>query len=260
MTLLLVMAVALGLGGGLVYTWVLDPVEYYDSAPDALDFEGKMAYLAAIGDVYAQDGDLARAGTGLAKLDVAADGALLAGFIEQYLDAGGQPEEVRNLARLAEDLGARGGVLLLFDEVSTPVPTPSATRSAEVEDLPPTATPAPAVRLVDRTAVCADPGRKGEIAVWVRDAEGNELPGVEVVVSWALGQDRFFTGLRPEEGIGYADFEMQPGTEYDVSLADFEGEAVEGLSSELEAGVCPEGSLAVSWQLIFERIPGSQPQ
>jgi nucleotide-binding universal stress UspA family protein len=260
--LLVALAVALGLGGGLVYTWILDPVEYYDSAPDALDFEDKLVYLAVIGDIYTQDGDLARANAWLAKMDVPADGMVLAGFIEQYLDAGGQPEEVRNLARLAQDLGARGGVLLVFDTVSTPVPTPLPTRSAQAGDPPAappaTATPVPGMRLVDRTAVCAAPGRQGEIAVWVQDAEGNDLPGIEVVVSWAQGQDRFFTGLRPDKGVGYADFEMKAGTEYDVTLAGFRGDAVEGLSSDVTPGICPEDSLAVSWHLIFERIPDSQ--
>jgi hypothetical protein len=33
-------------------------------------------------------------------------------------------------------------------------------------------------------------------------------------VAWEGGSDAFFTGLAPELGLGYADFEMQPGLSY----------------------------------------------
>ncbi len=257
LALLLVVATAAGLAGGLYYTWVLDPVEYYDSAPDALDVADKLVYLTLIGDLYAGDGDLAQAEARLADLGVAADGQALAGFIEQYLDGGGQLEQVRNLARLAKDLGARGGALLVFDGASTPQPT--ATDPAQAE-APPTIqstvfVPEAAFRLVEQTAICAEAGQAGRIAVRVQDAAGAGIPGTEVVVSWPQGQDRFFTGLRPERGAGYADFQMQPTTEYDVALAGSDGDVAQGLSADLSPGVCPSTTLALNWQLTFEKMP-----
>jgi len=253
--LVIVVAVALvaGLGGGLLYAWVLAPGESYDASPDSLCLEARLVYLALIGDLYVQDGDLALAQARLAELGVEASGPILADLIEQYLHSGGQPEEVRNLAYLAEDLGASGGILLVFG--STPpalTPTPPTPIRPMASLTPPRAvTPTPGVHLLERTAVCADPGRAGTISVWVQDAQGEGLPGVEIVVSWALGQDRFFTGLRPEEGSGYADFEMTPGTSYQVALADWPGETADGLSSTLSPGRCPTGTLAVDWQLTF---------
>jgi hypothetical protein len=256
---LVALAAGAGLAGSLFYTWILDPVEYYDSAPDALYVDDKLVYLVLIGDIYAHDEDLAGAKAELAQVGVDADGEILAGLIEQYLDGGGQPEDMRNLARLANDLGARGGVLLVFDAVSTPAPTPTATTLAQsgASPTPPPipATPEPAFRLVEQTSTCADPGQQGQIAVWVRDEQGNPMPGIEVVVSWPQGQDRFFTGLRPEQGAGYADFGMKPGTRYEVGLDGFRGDMAEGLTMDLSPGVCPTGTLALNWRLAFERIP-----
>lgn len=257
LALLAVAALVAGLGGGLLYTWVLAPIEEVDSAPNALRPGDKLVYLALIGDLYVYEGDRARAEDRLAELDVQADGATLAGYIEQYLDGGGRPEDVRNLAHLAEDLGASGGVLLVFESVPIQgLPTPTSPANPAASPSPrPTPTPAPSFQLADQTSVCAKAGQPGRIAVRVRDAAGGELAGVEIVVSWALGQDRFFTGLRPELGAGYADFEMKPGIEYEVALARFRGDTAQGLTSDVSPGVCPSGVLAVDWRLIFEQIP-----
>jgi hypothetical protein len=258
---LIVLAAIAGVAGGLFYTWVVDPVEYYDTAPHALYAQEKAIYLAIIGDLYAYEQDLDFARAWLAELGVEADGAVLAGFIEQYLDGGGRPEEVRNLAHLAEALGAHGGVLLVFGPEPVPSatplpPTPTTTPGVEASPFPTVAvTATPTFRLVDRTALCAAAGQQGRVAIHVQDAEGAEMAGMEIVVSWATGQDRLFTGLRPELGVGYADFEMSPGTEYSVSLADFGGDAAEDLSSALSAGVCPTGTVALDWKITFQQQP-----
>ena len=263
--LLMALALAVGLAGGLLYTWVLDPVECDQASPDSLAVEEKLVYLGLIGDLYACENDLTRARARLAELGVRADGPTLARLIELYLDGGGRPEEVRNLARLARDLGAVGGVLLVFGPEPAPSPSPTfspvASPPASVPPPPtPTATPAPTFRLIEQTATCADPGRPGRLRVWVQDAAGNGLGGIEIVASWAAGQDRFFTGLRPEQGAGYADLEMRPQTEYEVALAGFRGDMARGLSPDLSSGTCPTGTVALDWHLTFQRLQqGSRP-
>lgn len=259
----MVLAMAAGVAGGLFYTWVLDPVESYNATPDSLAVEDRLIYLGLIGDLYAYEGDLGRAQARLAELGVKADGRLLAGLVEQYLDGGGQPEAVRNLAGLARDLGASGGVLLVFG--AGPAPEPSPTSSPEASPLAsalplpsltpvPTATPVPAFHLIEQTATCADPGRPGQIRILVQDSAGNGLPGIELVVSWATTQDRFFTGLRPEQGVGYADFEMAPQTGYEVTLAGFRGDVAHGLGSDVSPGTCPTGTIALNWHLTFQQV------
>lgn len=252
------LAVAVGLAGGLFYTWVLDPVEYYDSPPEALYLQDQIVYLALIGDMYAYEGDLELARQRLEAIGVEAEGPLLAERIEQYLAAGGRTEEVRSLARLAEALGASGGVLLVFGPLPTLTSPPTARPQPQIgaTPTPPTqATPLPAFQLLEQTTLCAKAGRPGMLLIQVQDAAGRGLAGVEVVVSWANGQDRFFTGLYPELGPGYADFEMAPRQEYEVALAGFRGDTVRGLTSTLPAGVCPAGTRYQSWRLVFQQLP-----
>jgi hypothetical protein len=248
----------IGLVGGLVYTWELDPIGIKDTTPKLLRPRDKLSYLALIGDLYAYDGDLSQARARLAKLDVEADGPTLAAIIEHYLDGGGQPEEVRNLSHLAEALGATGGVLQVFAVASTPSPE-AATAEPVQSGTPltpvPSPTPAPSFRLIEQTALCAQPGQPGRIAVWVQDIAGSELDGMEIVVSWTTGQDRFFTGLRPERGPGYADFTMAPHTEYEVAVAAYNGDVAQGLTADLQPGVCPDGTVAQEWRVTFQRSP-----
>ncbi len=118
-----------------------------------------------------------------------------------------------------------------------------------------TPTPGLTFRLVERTSTCAPAGRPGTIVVRVRDAEGTGMAGVEVAASWATGQDRFYTGLRPELGPGYADLQMSPGVEYEVSVADARSDVARGLSPELTTGVCPTSSLSLDWQVVFQLAP-----
>jgi len=255
-----VLAIAAGAAGGLLYTWVLDPIETYDASPKSLYIEDKLVYLILIGDLYAYEGDLEQAEARLASLDVAAEGPAVAGFVEQYLEGDGQPENVRNLARLAEDMGASGGVLLVFGPPPTPSPSPTAepTATRNPAILPtaaPTTTPAPTFRLIEQTALCAEPDQPGKILVWVHDEQSNELAGMQVIVSWASGQERIFTGLRPELGIGYTDFEMGPRVEYEVTLADFGADTAQGLTSKLTQSTCPTDTIALNWRLIFQEMP-----
>lgn len=247
----------LGLALGLVYTWGVDPLESYQTSPDALRNADKRLYLALIGDLYALDEDLDLAQERLAALGIEADGQVLAGFIERHLDGGGRPQEMRNLARLAEALGASGGVLLVYAVPPTPSPAATATVSAQPEispTPPPSVTPAPRFQLIEQTALCAGPGQPGQILVQVWDAAGKGMPGIEIVVSWSTGQDRFFTGLRPERGAGYADFEMAPHTAYDVSLPAFQGDQAKGLSQDLAAGLCPTTTAALNWRVTFQQV------
>ncbi len=263
--LLVVLAAVLGLAGGLWFSWMVVPSGSAGSQPDGLGSGDRGLYLALIGDLYAYDGNLARAESRLGALSVAADGPALARVVEAHLESGGRLEKVRNLARLAEALGASGGVLLVFAPEPTPTPTatepaaspmPTATPTPTASSTPTASpTPAPIFQLVERTALCAAPGQAGRIAVWIEDAYGQPLPGVEIIVSWATGQDRFYTGLQPEQGAGYADFEMAPAGNYEVFLGDYRGEVARDLTSSLQSGLCPPGVEARDWRLVFRQSP-----
>jgi hypothetical protein len=254
---LLIGTAIIGLAGGLVYTWGIDPIKSYQTAPKALRHEDKLVYVSLIGDLYVVDEDLDFAKERLAALGVEADGQVLAGLIEQHLDRGGRPQEMRNLARLAQALGASGGVLLVYAAPPTPSPEATPTVPAEPEfspTPPPSVTPAPSFQLIEQTGLCAEPNQPGQILVQVWDTAGNGIAGVEIVVSWDAGQERFFTGLRPEQGAGYADFEMAPQTKYEVTLPGFQADVARGLSPDLAAGLCPTDTLALDWRVTFQQV------
>jgi hypothetical protein len=69
------------------------------------------------------------------------------------------------------------------------------------------------------------------------------------LVSWEGGEDSFFTGLKPELGLGYADYSMTPGVVYSLRLVQG-GEQV----SDLIASECESSSgerYWGSWLLTF---------
>ena len=69
----------------------------------------------------------------------------------------------------------------------------------------------------------------------ILDRAKQPMPGVEVDLTWAAGEERFFTGFKPEIGPGYADFVMQGDTKYSLVVARA-GSPI----SDLSAPVCPQ--------------------
>jgi hypothetical protein len=123
-----------------------------------------------------------------------------------------------------------------------PTNTPLPTRT-------PTPTPGAPFVLQDISLVCDQNPGAAMIQVQTRDAAGKPVPGVEVIVSWESGEDHFFTGLKPEIGLGYADYTMTPGVKYTLRLAEG-GQPV----PDLNASEC-EGNGGSrywgAWMLVF---------
>lgn len=129
--------------------------------------------------------------------------------------------------------------------VNTPAPT--------LTPLP-TRTPTPTVSapfvLKQEAALVCNPGlTEPLIMVEAYDISGNPIPGVQVIVRWPGGEDRFFTGLKPDLGMGYADFNMAPDVPYTVSLAEG-GQPASGLTA-MECETRARERYWGSWQLIF---------
>lgn len=100
---------------------------------------------------------------------------------------------------------------------STPQPTstfPIAPRSTPTA----TFTPGPAFIFVKSTRFC-EPTQPGLLQISLKDSSDQPAAGVELVVTWAGGEEHFFSGLKPELGNGYADFVMSPDVEYALSLS-----------------------------------------
>lgn len=260
---------AIGLALGLILTWVVWPVQYYDTDPVDLRLEHKEDYIVLVGATYAVDGDLARAKARLAKLEEKDIGSVVAGLAERYLREGRDVEETRSLAKLADALGVSTSAMLVYIATPTPlltstpegpsvalgppppmVPTPTPPATAGMHGA--TLTPEAVFRLLEKRRFCEGQGG-GRILVYVRDEKGQGLPNVSITISWPEGEDEFFTGLKPEEALGYADFEMQQGMVYNLAIPGTEG--VEGLDTEFSAADCPniEQPVPSSWRLVFQR-------
>lgn len=252
----LLLAFGLGLAGGLVYAWAVNPVSYTDTSPASLRADFRADYLTLIALSYDATGDLPRARLRLGHFAYAEPGPILAALAQQRLAQGWPESQARALARLAADLqgSPSSGVTLTAapatagpptpTRTATPVPSPAPTRT-------PTSTPGAPFRLLAREPVCDPDLGQPLLQVEVVDAAGQPVPGSEVRVVWDTGQDHFFTGLKPDLGIGYGDFTLIPGTTYSVQLVDSD-QPVTGLS----AGECvaDDGTrYPGSWRLRFQQ-------
>ena len=112
----------------------------------------------------------------------------------------------------------------------------------------PTATQGAPFSLVDYALVCDENITPPQIQVFVFDASGNPVPGVGIVITWDGGVNRFVTGLKPEFGLGYADYEMQPQFSYTIRL-EGGGDPVDGLTGR----EC-EGGYWGTWRVNFTPI------
>ncbi|HET7089384.1 MAG TPA: hypothetical protein VFL17_12115 [Anaerolineae bacterium] len=263
-------SVAVGIGLGLTYAWLIDPVEFTTADPYHVDARYQEAWLVMAAEAYITGDDWDRT---QARLDGLKDPNLAqtaAALFERY-SANGPNPQARALARLVERLDARAVTAGMLVYLTTPVtPTPRATsfpasipptgRPAQptptsidaFPTLTPSATPTPEFVVVSSDGVCESGAP--QIRVAVQDAEGNGLPGVDVWITWDGGADRFVTGLKPELGPGFGDFDMQPDVSYRVGAG---SQSTLALVGNLSADPCTtdvgaEGRL--SWNVVLQPL------
>lgn len=266
-SLQLALALLVGLGLGLVYSWLISPVQYVDADPSILRSDFKDQYRAVIAAAYSSTHDLARARARLTLLGDPDPVGALSAQAQRMLAAGEPFDRVRQLAQLATDIQQGGvsvptlgtpvaGLPWTATPQSPPIANPSVDVQTTVQTEPtrtsvvlvtPTARPTftpipppgPPFVLVGQDTVCDPDLKPGLLQVMLMDARRKQIPGVEIVITWDEGEGRFFTGFKPELGNGYADFVMQSGVDYSLRL-------VEGSSfvPELRAPNCtaPDGT------------------
>jgi hypothetical protein len=261
---LLLITLVIGLGAGLAYAWLIDPVTYSEASPASVTQGYREAWLLMAAEAYAQDGDWARTRIRLDALHDAQLGQTVAALFERY-QANGPNATARALAQLADRLDAKTAEMLVYlatlQAIPTPAPsgppphvtarppafTPSPTPTTEpLPTLTPTVTPVPDYRVIEQLAECVPATITPRLRVFVQDEAGNSVSGKEVWVTWDGGADRFFTGFKPEIDIGYGDFDMALDQTYSVGLDKPNSIIV----SNLRAEPCGESG-RTSWRLIF---------
>jgi len=102
--ILFLIVVLLGGALGLVYGWVVNPVEFIDTTPDSLREDFKADYVLMVAESYRANEDVALAARRLALLG----GANLTGTVSEAMVFGGQAgyaeDDLALLAQLASDL------------------------------------------------------------------------------------------------------------------------------------------------------------
>ncbi len=232
----------MGIGIGLAIAWGSSPVQPLNASPSDLRKIHKEDYVRMISAAYALDGDLASAKQRLQKL-----GLILTAQTFSDLIAEGKKSENNSsqeaLTSLAQALGFK------IESVSEARRESADSAEALVTQV------VPAFRLVQRTPLtCADEPEAAHLRVFVRDAKGRELPNIAIEIRWANGEDSIITGLKPERGLGYADFEATPGT-FTLTIANAQSD----IASNLVIGDVPanckndRGATPRGWRLVFQQ-------
>jgi hypothetical protein len=235
----------LGIGLGLLVAWALLPVRYVDTAPDSLRADYKDAYRGLIASAYAVDGNLPRAATRLALLGDDNPAQALAEQAQQLAASGDASQLVGYLGRLSADL-TTGSASLLTPITTDPggdvtpslmatLPNEAAVKTATAR---PTATRTPMATFTPRPTkavqatlgapfkvdisegLCGEGVAPGLIVVAVVDSDGQPVFGQRVIITWAGGEEVFYTGLHPDEDDGYADYLMTAGVTYALRVGD----------------------------------------
>ena len=273
----LLLSLVIGLVGGLYYAWVIDPVIFTDASPARFSDQHRETYIILVSQSYAVNENWPLAQQRLAALDDLDIANTVNALLETAVREQRPAPLLEQLAVVARQLGAEGQAIALFAPtlpasevqptptaaiVTTPTATPTAIATASPTAVPTatgtatrpaTATPQPNYRLTEQTRLCAEDEPISRIEVIVVDAFLDDLPGIEIEVSWQNGRDAFFTGFKPENGRGYADFDMSPDISYIVRLPDGSPE-VSGLRIE----ECASG-FSGGWRLTFQNLRDGEP-
>lgn len=273
----LLLGLVFGLIGGLYYAWIIDPVVFTNASPARFSDRYREEYIILVSQSYAVNENWPLAQQRLAALDDPNIAETVNSLLETAVRQQRPAPLLEQLAVVARQLGAEGQAIALFaptlpaanvqptptsafvttptatftpsaTPTSTPTPSPTGTATR-----PATATPQPNYRLNEQTRLCSEDSAISRIEIVVLDAFLNDLPGVEIEVSWQNGRDRFYTGFKPENGRGYADFEMSPDIAYTVRLPDGSPE-VSGLRLE----ECDSG-FSGGWRLTFQNLRSGSP-
>jgi len=236
---------------GVIYTRLIQPVTYVDTVPASLDREAKNQYRVLIASAYLANGDLVRA---QARLELLNDADVLAALTEQAqqtLAQNGSSADARALGLLAIALGqavpgpGKAVTQALPNATSTrPLSTPvnlsegggatsDALTTAQTINEPPATFQTTSIQTEPRTAispgefvllskseVCDQSYPEPIIQISVSDQSGQPIQGVLVIIRWVGGEDRFFTGLKPEKGPGYANYMINPDMTYSLQLGE----------------------------------------
>lgn len=267
----IIIALLFGLGLGLAYSWLISPLRVVDADPIALRADFKDHYRSAIAASYAATGNLPRAQARLSLLgDINSIETL--NSQAQRLIASGEFAQADQIVALT--IALEHGTTLVSaptptsDNAVTVITASTATLPPPPQDIPfqftetpqpietqgfatqavintptprPTRTLIPTVgvpfALIAQDIVCDTNLPDGLLQVFIFNSKHRQIAGAKIIIAWENGEEQFFTGLKPEIGNGYADYNMSPNTTYTLRLA-----SGSDIASGLTAPTCQTSS------------------
>lgn len=237
---------------GLIIAWGILPVEYTNADLSDLRSSYKDDLLRMISTAYQMDHNLERAKARLVQLKLSNPVQAAANLASREQEPGKTA-----LFRLSQALA--GSVVSQRPTPGTQSPIATVEPSPTFGVTPPAGVPT--FRLVERTPLsCVEDSQTAFVRILVRDRDGKDLPDVGIEIRWATGDDTIYTGLKPERGVGFADFEAAPDT-YSVTVLSSKNTNV---SSDTAAGLtvgeppancrADRGSTPRGWKLVFEQV------
>jgi hypothetical protein len=249
----ILLALIVGIGLGLVYAWMIAPRSINNADPSTLRADFKERYRSAIAAAYAATDNLPRARARLQLLKDPDAVEALNAQAQQILAQGEQPQTADQVVALAQalvegngearpDLNSITSVVEAVEETSTPLSTapspeivfvetetPTGTPGEEAQPVLPSTTPRPTktliptqgapFKLTSQDEICDPNLPEGLLQIFVLNSSRRQIPSMEIDITWENGEEKFFTGLKPALGDGYADFSMTPQVSYSLQLA-----------------------------------------
>ena len=240
----LLTALILGLTLGLIYSWVISPVSQVDTHPDSLRTDYKDTYRLLISRAYLANNNLPRAEARLELIGDEEPALALAAQAQRFLAEGGDQEMAKILANLSASLQSFAALENTPDpEEESPSPAESdgnqtqeseeinnsgdasegdVTPTEEIIKSPtPEPTESPPFILQDSSPICDPTLGESLIQVIATDGAGDGIPGIPLQISLGVDpKETFYTGLKPELGLGYADYSAEPGLTYQLEIPD----------------------------------------
>jgi hypothetical protein len=102
----ILLAAALGIGLGLLYGWVIDPVDFVDLTPDTLRADYRADYILMVAEAYQADKDADLAARRLAIFGSDPPAGIAAQALQFGPSAGFSPSELTALEELVAALRA----------------------------------------------------------------------------------------------------------------------------------------------------------